>query len=177
MSAEKQTKKEDIKELLERFADSQTASQMAEDIRKGEDVLEQYKTPVPDNRLISEIKAQIAKTTQKHKKTAYYYRFIRKTMAAAAIFIVMTAVGIKLLEKNIQKKESTINSTFLTKVIWETDDIIQNDVELATLSEEIKDIEKDTLAVRLNENGTNGDTELLELELKLVDINGNFWKG
>ena len=172
MFAEKQTK-EDIKELLERFADSQTASQMAEDIRKGEDVLEQYKTPVPDNRLISEIKAQIVKTTQKHKKTAYYYHFIRKTMATAAIFIVMTAVGIKLLEK----PDSTINSIILTKVIWETDDIIQNDVELATLSEEIKDIEKDTLAVRLNENGTNGDTELLELELKLVDINGNFWKG
>jgi len=55
--------------------------------------------------------------------------------------------------------------------------LADDDADLASLAAEIEQIESDLLAVQLGENGDNGSGAAAELELELIEINNDFWKG
>jgi len=47
---------------------------------------------------------------------------------------------------------------------------------LAILAAEIEQIEGRVLTLQLGENGVNGDRELIELEMRLIALDSDFWK-
>jgi len=167
--------KENLEELFEKFVDSTQAAKLAEDISEGERILRQYSAVEPRDGLRREIKAKIMDTLQRNKKG--FKRFAVKVAAVAAGFIILAAVLETLFEKGLYEDKKVVYASILPEKIWESDDIIRDDADLAILLAEVKEIEEDALAVRLNENGGNGHSEVEELEMELIEINSEFWKG
>lgn len=161
--------KENLKELFEKFLDPQQARQATEDVRQGEQILSKYPAPVPDEKLVDDIKAKISKTLLHRKPTAFKYTAYR--IAAAAVLIVLTSISVKLFD------EAPAASVRIPAAIWESDDIAADDAELAVLTAEIEQIESELLALQLGDNGGNGSGAVTDLEMELVEINSDFWKG
>ena len=61
--------------------------------------------------------------------------------------------------------------------IWESSDLAVDDAELAVLNAEIDQLENELIALRLGETGGNGTGELTELEMELIVVDNEFWKG
>ena len=162
--------KENLKELFEKFLNPQQTRQAAEDVRQGEQILGQYPAPVPDKELADNIKAKISETLVRRKSTAFKYTAY-KAAAVAAVLIVLTTISVKLFDK-----EPAVGVR-IPSAIWESDDIAVDDAELAVLTAEIEQIESEIMALHLGENGGNGSGAITDLEMELVEINSDFWKG
>ncbi len=168
--------KEDPRQLFEKFLDPEQAGQAAQDLRTGEQILVRYPAPAPDNRTIAGIKLKISgallrKRANKHKQIGY------KAVVAAAAVIIVAALTITLVEKAAVESETAAYSSKIAKVIWDSDNVADDDADLALLTAEIEQIESQHLALQLSENGGNGHTEVAELETELIEINSDFWKG
>jgi len=163
---------ENLKDLFEKFLTSQQAEQAAKDVQKAERILHRYPAPEPDGELIRDIKAEIAEAVQRRKKNAFK-TVVYKTAVTAAAVIILAAISVALFEKGSGPEGFII----IPAAVWESDNIAADDEDLAILTTQVEQIEDEVLAVRLGENGGNGQAELAELEMKLIEINGDFWKG
>jgi len=164
---------ENLDELLSRFLDEHEVHVAAEDIRLGENLLASFSVPAPDAVVIEAIKAQIGVRLRAQQKR----RFIRLTVqriAVAAIIIVLAMAGLKFLVE--QKPETSSLSKAAYGQIW-GDGEVNGDEQLAALIAEIDEVEADILAIRLGENGGENDSLLTDLEMEMIEINGDFWKG
>jgi len=167
---------ENLKELFEKFVDTEQAETNAEDIREGERILREYPAPEPGGELIAEIKGEIARALL-GRKADTFKRIAYKTAAIAAVFIILAGVSIRLFEKGGDGSEKLVTTSIIPTAIWESDDIAADDADMATLIAEIEQIESEALALRLAENGGDGYGDLSELEMEFVEINSDFWKG
>ena len=166
---------EDVKELFERFVNTGQAEEAEQDIRKGEQILREHPVSEPDSKLIADIKAEVGKAVLR-RKTKVFRRMVYKAAVVAASVIFLAAIGIKLFEKG-GESERVIAASILPAVIWESEHLADDDVDLAILTAEIEQIESDLLAVQMGENGGNGHEAVTELEMELIEINSDFWKG
>lgn len=167
---------ENLKELFEKFVGGEQAERAVEDVRKGEQILQEHPALGPDGELIANIKAEIAASLLRKKENAFR-RMVYKTVAVAAGFILLVAIGVELFEKGRGEPERLATGSIIPKAVWESDRLADDDADLATLIAEIEQIESDLLAVQLGENGGNGHEAVTELEMELIEINGDFWKG
>lgn len=164
--------KENPEELFEKFLDSQQARQAAEDILEGEQIISQHPAPVPDAKLVADIKVEMSESLHRQRARAHR-RMVYKLVAAAAV-IVLAGVSVKLY---ITTRSGPAKTFAMSEVIWESDDITADDVELAVLTAEIEQIESEIMALQLADNGGNGYGAVTDLEIELVEINSDFWKG
>ena len=167
---------ENLKELFEKFLSAEQAKQALEDVRKVEQILREHPSPQPDGKLIADIKAETASALLRRKASAFK-QIAYKAAAVAAVFIILAVIGVKLFEKGDGEHERTLYASIIPKTIWESDDIADDDADLATLIAEIEQIEGEALALQLDENDSNGNIAVTELEMELIEINSNFWKG
>ena len=167
---------ENLKEFFEQFGDAEQAEQIEQDICKGEQILGEYPAPEPDKELMADIKVEIVKILLRRKGDAFK-RTAYKITAVAAAVIILAAIGIKLFEKGGGDSERLVTTSIIPEAIWESDDIATDDAELAILTAEIEQIDSEILAVQFGEMNGNGHKDLMELEMELIEINGNFWKG
>ena len=166
---------ENLKELFEKFVSSEQAERGAEDIRKGEEILREHPAPEPDGEVIAGIKAQIAMELLGRKRRVSK-RVVYKVAVAAAAFFILAVVNVKIFEKG-GGPGKVVRASVLPAALWDSEDIAADDVDLAILTAEIKEIEEDVLALELGENGGNGHIDMAELEMELMEINGDFWEG
>jgi hypothetical protein len=155
---------ENVKDLFEQFAGPQEAEQAVDDIRRGENILREHPAPEPDKELLAEIKTQV-RSALSSTKTGTFPRLAGRIAAVAAVLLIGALISISLFEQQPAPIPPTT-------IIWE-----DKDPELAAFSAEIEQIESDLLALQLGENGTNGHLELTELEMELMEIDADFWKG
>ena len=167
---------ENLKELFERFHNAEEADKAVEDVQKAEQIFREHSAPVPDSMLIADIKAKVTETVS-HRRTSNFKWAVYKTAGVAAVFIILAVISVKLFEKGDGEPEKLITASIASDMIWESDNIASDDVDLATLFAEVEQIERDLLAVQLGENNGNGNRKLVELELELIEINSDFWKG
>lgn len=166
---------ENLRELFEKFLNSKEANEALEDIRKGEEILGEYRAPEPGKELVAEIKAEVGgalagRKANAFKQTAY------KIAAAAAGFIILAAIGVKLFESG-SGRSGLVTASIIPRAIWDSNDIGADDEDLAILAAEIEQVEGEVLAVQLGEDGGNGGKELAELEMEMIEIDSDFWKG
>jgi hypothetical protein len=169
---------ENLKELFERFLNSEQAESGVEDIQKAEQILREHPAPEPDDMLIANIKAEIAmrlpaKRTKIFTNTAYRFAY-----AAAAILIV-SAISLSLFDngaRNGPPKHGPQYASIIPTAVWESDDITTDDADLAIFTIEIEQIEDELRTLQLGESAGNGDSSISELEMELVAINNDFWK-
>jgi len=131
--------------------------------------------PEPDGEVIAGIKAQIAMELLGRKRRVSK-RVVYKVAAVAAAFIILAVVNVKIFEKG-GGPGKVVRASVLPAALWDSEDIAADDVDLAILTAEIKEIEEDVLALELGENGGNGHIDMAELEMELMEINGDFWEG
>ncbi|MHC4338081.1 MAG: hypothetical protein ACYSTG_09105 [Planctomycetota bacterium] len=167
---------ENLKDLFEKFVDAEEAEKAAEDIRKGEEILSAHPGPEPDGEVIAGIKAEVARELL-GRKTRVTKRVVYKVAAVAAAFLIVAAVSVKLFERGGEEQGKVVTASILPSAIWESEDLAADDVDLAILTAEIREIEEDALALQLGENGGNGHIDLEELEIELMEISNDFWKG
>lgn len=166
---------ENVKELFERFVDAGQAEEAVQDIRKGEQILREHPASEPDSKLIADIKAEVGKAVLR-RKAKVFRRMVYKSAVIAASVIFLAAIGIGLFEKGGESERVTAAS-IIPAALWESEDLAADDTDLAILAAEIEQMEGDILAVNLGENGGNGGENLTELEIELIAINSDFWKG
>ncbi len=172
----KSQNEENLKELFEKFLNSKQAEQIEQDIRKGEQILREHPASEPDSKLIANIKAEVGKAVLR-KKTNVFRRMVYKSAVVAAAVIILAAISIGLFEKGGGESERVETFSIIPAAIWESEHLADDDVDLAILTAEIEQIESDLLAVQMGENGGNGHEAVTELEMELIEINSDFWKG
>ena len=166
---------ENLKELFEKFLNAEQANKAVEDVQKAEQILQEHAAPEPDGKVIADIKAEIAGALSRRKANVFR-RIVYKAGVVAAVVIIVAVISVKLFEKGGGESEGVSYASKIAEVIWEGDDIA-DDAELAILTAEIEQIEDEVLALRLGENGGNGSIAITELEMELIEINSDFWKG
>jgi hypothetical protein len=168
---------ENLRELFEKFFDAEQAESCFEDIRKAEQILREHPAPEPDDMLIANIKTEIAMRLQA-SRAHHIRRIIYEAVGAAAVILFVAAVGLQLfLQKDAPQNGDFIQASIIPTEIWESDDIAVDDEELAVFTVQIEQIEDEVIALQSGEDTGNGDSTLTELEMELIEINSDFWKG
>jgi hypothetical protein len=168
--------RENIEELLKKFFDAEKAKEASEDIEKGEQILRKNPAPEPDEEIILVVKSKAAGVILE-KKAKNFRRTVYKTAAIAAAIIVITAVSVKMLEKEIASPEGVAPIAETTTTIQKTNDIFGDDAEIETLAAEVEQIQNELLALQLGSTNGNGENDIIEVEMNLMDIGSDFWKG
>jgi len=166
---------ENLKKLFEKFYTAEQAQRAVEDVQKAEQLLRKHPVPEPDDMLIANIKAEIAMRLPL-RRADVFRRMAYKVAAVAAAVIIVTAISVSLFEKG-DRSEKVVYASIIPTAIWESDDIATDDVDLAILTAEMEQIEDEVLALQWGENGSNGDRAVTELEIELIEIDSDFWKG
>ena len=166
--------KDSVKSLFEGFMDAGQAEKSAEDIRQGDRILAEHPAPEPSNELIAAIKREAAEALRRSRHSVSR-KVALKTAAAAAVVLIAVLVGRNLFEQGATPAV-TANEMIPTE-IWESNDLAADDAELAVLNAEIDQLENELIALRLGETGGNGTGELTELEMELIVVDNEFWKG
>jgi len=164
---------ENLEELLAKHFGAEQAGRIARDIKDGEKILEANPAAEPANLVKANIKADLA-TRLAERKTKNLWSVLYKAAAIAAVFIIAAFVGVKLLTP--EEPDVSAGKT-ISRVIWESSDITADDPELATLVAEIEDAENNITAVRLDEYDNGNGIVITELEMELIEIESDFWKG
>ncbi|MCP4611505.1 MAG: hypothetical protein GY845_22565 [Planctomycetes bacterium] len=165
---------ENMKELFERFLNAEQAESGVEDIQMGEQILREHPAPEPDSMLIANIKAEIAMRLPA-KRTNVFRKIAYKMIYAAAAILVISAISLNLLDKNMEPAPRQYG-TIIPTSIWESDDIATDDADLAIYTIEIEQIEDELRSLQSGEDIGDSDSSLSELEMELVAINNDFWK-
>jgi hypothetical protein len=168
---------ENLKELLEKFLDTKQAQKYVEDIQKAEEILCEHPAPEPNDMLIANIKAEIAMRLPV-RKTYVFKHIVYKAFSIAAVFIFITAIGLRLFDNGAPEPGPVQYASIIPTAIWESDDIAADDADLVFFTTEIEQIEDELLALQLGKDDSNGDSTITELEMELIEINNSdFWNG
>jgi hypothetical protein len=96
----------------------------------------------------------------------------------AAAIIILAIVGLQLFEKSdIQPTNGVYTASIIPTAIWESDNIAADDTELAVFTAEIEQIETEIRTLESGEDFSENESTVTELEMELVEINSDFWKG
>ena len=166
--------RENLDELLSRFFDELQTHEVAEDIRKGDKLLASFSAPVCDQAVIGNIKAEI-KEQLKARKRQQKVRSIFNRVAVAAVIIVFAIAGVRFFPAS-EHRSLTISKSGVD-FTWDDQSVSNGYEQFATLTSQIDEIEASMLAIRLDEYEAESGIILTDLEVEMVEINGDFWKG
>jgi hypothetical protein len=167
---------ENLRELFEKFFDAEQAEGCVEDIQKAEQIFREHPAPEPDDMLIANIKAEIAIRLQA-SRTHRFRRIFYEVVGAAAAILFVAAVSLQLFQKDVPKTGEVAYASLIPTAIWESNDIAADDEDLAVFTAQIEQIEDEVQALQSGEDTGNGDSTIAELEMELIEINSDFWKG
>jgi hypothetical protein len=169
---------ENLRELFEKFFDAEQAESCVEDIQKAEQIFHEHPAPEPDDMLIANIKAEIAMRLQA-SRAHHFRRIIYEVLGAAAVILFVAAIGLQLFQQTptTPPREVFNNASLIPTAIWIGNDITVDDEDLAVFTAQIEQIEDEVQALQSGEDTGNGDSTLTELEMELIEINSDFWKG
>lgn len=159
---------ENLKELVEKFFDPEQAQMYLDDIEKGEQILHAHPAPEPDEMLIANIKAEIALRALP-RRTTLVKRIAYSAAAVAATVIIITATSTNLFEKTTDVGTGPTRE-YASLFPW-------NNYETESFNTEVEQIESELMDLKLGREELNGDNDVSEMEIELIEIAGDFWKG
>ena len=168
---------ENLRALLASFFDAEQVDRYAEDFQQAEQVLHKHPAPEPDDRLIANIKTEIALSLSRRRVKRFRRRLCEAAGIAAAVAI-LAIVSLQFSEKSTkQPGNADYTASLLPTALWESDDIAADDADLAVFTAEIEQIEYEIRTLESGEDITENETTVTELEMELAEINTDFWKG
>ncbi len=154
---------ENLNELFSAFLDADNAEQAASDIRTGDEILASHPGPGLDSGAIANLKSDIRSQLSRRRARKIV---LQRTAAAIVIIASVSAVF-------ISKTYGPVQPVTTTASIWQD----RTDEQIASLTEQIGDIETEMSIIRLGADGNGDGFDLTEIEMEINNINGNFWKG
>ncbi len=168
--------RENLAELLGKFFDAEQVESCLKDFQEGERILRDNPAPAPDDMLIANIKAEIAMRLPARKAELARRRIYRRAVAVAAVVIV-AGISATLFDRSGREPGRLATASLIPTAIWESDDITADDTDLAFFATEIEQIENEVMALESNEDTCESDSTIEELEMELILISSDFWKG
>lgn len=169
---------ENLRELLATFFDAEQVDNYADDFQQAEQVFQTHPAPEPDDRLIANIKTDIALSLARRKAKRFRRRLFEAVAGVAAAIAILAIVSLQFSEKPTkQPGNSAYTASLLPTALWESDDIAADDADLAVFTAEIDQIEYEIHTLESGEDITESETSVTELEMELAEINMDFWKG
>jgi hypothetical protein len=166
---------EELRQLFKQFLSSEQADNGINDILAGEQILREHPAPEPDPEVLANIKATTTLVAYRHTRI---HRVAYRIAVAAAAVMVLTAVATKFWENKTERGQAKIYSaSILSTSIWDSGDIATSDPNLAYFNSEINQIEQQLKNLQSGNNSGGYETTLDELQMKLAEINSDFWKG
>lgn len=156
---------QDIQRILEQFLDAQTAGQMAEDIRRADELLSGAAVVKVRDETLAAIREKVHRRLAVRKIRTVRIRIEKFVTAAAAIIIVAVLAGVFF--NNSQQTSISVSS------IWNDTDVSVLNGKVETLSSQMDKVDQ-TAVQWLDEN--SGLTVEVE-NLEEVALNTEFWKG
>jgi hypothetical protein len=166
---------ENLKDLFERFYDADEAERCVGDVAAGEQMLREHPAPEPDDALIADIKAEVAEALR-HRHAGLVRRTHWKIAVVAATVGLVVGLGVRFYVKG-RGEPKTFVASILPTEIWESDDIAADDADLARLIAEIDSIEGEIMSLPPAKGVDASDEPAGEIEMELIEIDSDFWKG
>lgn len=164
--------RENLTELLRQFMDPAAARAAEADIRAGQRLLEAWPAPTPDRRVLADINARMVAHAVRRRRI---HRIFHGSMATAAAIVMMTLIG--LLNHGSTDSPGLNYATLIPASVWESQNIMTDDLELVYYASQIRQIEAQVQAVETGEPEVRSKSVLDELEMELMQIETEFWKG
>ena len=70
-----------------------------------------------------------------------------------------------------------MRASIVPREIWESNNIAADDANLAIFTAEVEQIKDEVSALQSNKSETDVDDAVTELEMNLMEIESDFWKG
>jgi len=170
------TENEDVRNLFEMFVDAGEAEQAARDIDGTEAMLRQYPAPEPGAAVLAKTKAAAAGALMR-RRTVESRRAMYKVVAVAAVLFVAAVVAVKVLQPAAVQPTGQTTAGVIPSAIWQGDDIAAEDADIVVLTAEVNQIADELASLRLGDDAVNGQEGVYDVEMKLIDISSDFWKG
>jgi hypothetical protein len=164
--------RENLTELLRRFMDDSTAQAVQTDIEATERLMKTYPAPAPSPATLSTIRTlTVTAAARKHRRTQIF----RAAVAAAAAVILTVLIG---RHGSTPTGQPGVNfASIIPTALWESDDIAADDLDLVYFASEIRQIEAQMRAIDSEETEIRRDSTLDNLEMELIAIETEYWKG
>jgi hypothetical protein len=159
---------ENLRELLAGFMDKAAARQTAEDIEKGEEILGANQSPQPDERVLAEVKKNVAAALRRRRSVVLQRRILG--VAAAAAIVVVSVLTLIRYGNPPNSHQTRMVAASIPSRVWEGAD----DADVTVLKAEIENIQSELSGAQSDD--TSG-TAVGDLETELIEVNGDMWKG
>jgi hypothetical protein len=167
-------KNENLDELLARFYGGE-AKKVANDITEGERILREYPDPKPDEETIILLKAKVTKMVAANRERAFRKTYYRVAVFAAAV-IAMAFVSVALLVNGPSESRQVARTVKATQGVPQ-DEFFYGDEEMATLNAEVEQVGDEVMALETGIASEDLDNDWIDVEMGLIDIESDFWKG
>ena len=164
---------EDWQALFGRFVDAPRAETAAEDVRAGERMLEAWPAPKPNDDLIAYINVQMVARQRRKRRLAR----LSRALAAAAAVIVVAAIALLGHGPGPKRNTHMTYASIIPTSVWESDDVNAEDAELMYFQSEIRRIEAQREALESGGDDLGPAEDVEEIEMELMQIETEFWKG
>lgn len=172
MDAMRDHARENLTELLRRFLDEPAARAVQEDVDAVDRILDAHPAPAPSPGTLTTVKALMVAAALRRRRRI---RMFRGAVAAAAAVIVTVLVG--QYGHSPTGRPSISLASIIPTAVWESHDIAADDLDLVYFTSEIRQIEAQMQAIETGETEVRGNNTLDELEMELIAIETEFWKG
>ena len=164
--------RENLTELLRRFMDDSTAQATQADIEAAERILDDHPAPTPSCETLNTVRIlTLAAVARKRHRIQIF----RGAVAAAAAIILTVMIG---RQNPVPMTDPKVGlASILPTAIWESHDIAADDLDLVYFASEIRHIDAEIRALDSPETQVRRTDALRELEMELVAIETEYWKG
>jgi len=166
--------RENLRELVEKFFDARQAESCLEDFQKAEQILQEHPAPQPNEMLLANIKAEIARRLPVKRAEITRHRAWELAGMAAAIAIV-AFLGVQL--SHHPARQHTLRASLWPTAVWESNNLAADDADLAVFTAEIEQVRSEVVALESGQETVEPDSAVTDLEMQLVEISSDFWKG
>ena len=157
---------ENLDNLLSAFLGATQADEAGRDIRAADEILNNHPAPELGDGTIASLKAEIRSQLSSRRRK----RLTLQRVAAAAVIIASVAAVV------INRSHGPAPPGTAIASVWQNISTVQ-DEQIASLAEQIGDIETEMFSIRLGTDDSGNGFDLTEIETEINNINGNFWKG
>ncbi len=162
--------REELTELLGRFFGPSEAESAEREIRAGDRLFDVSPSPQVAPELLEDIKQRIAVRLAAPRRGSHpLYRY----GGAAAAVIVVALIG--FFGRPAQEPSDIHYASLIPAALWDSDDIVSDDMKLAYFRSELRRVETQMLALDADD-GEVATGALDEVEMELIRIERQFWK-
>ncbi|MBC8482114.1 MAG: hypothetical protein H8D47_05555 [Planctomycetes bacterium] len=163
-------------ELFAQLANSEEAKIFAQNVEWADEKFDSQPLPQLKNSALESLKAKVDVAIAV-QKAVNMRRVVYKAAAVAAVFAVVSVLLIKTYQPQGIRNIQIIELAAVSSAVWQSEDITSDDPDLATLSAETEDIENDLVTIDTETYFDDQTSRIDDLELELINIDSDFWKG